>query len=173
MVSNEEINRKLRAKKEKKDNLLKERKEAEKSGLYVINGSGVGKSISMEETGIRTGDGQFVLYADITSVEEKRNVSRQGTIAFGVIGLAGGLTLKTVEIKFVGGKLIIRDVKKDYATKFVHSVRKMISNKRKKSRSNTINKPNILEDIQKAKKLLDNGAINQEEFEIIKKKILS
>lgn len=173
MVSNEEVSKILRDRKQKKNNLLKEQKEAEKKGLYVITGSGIGKSISMEETGIRTGDGQFVLYEDITSVEEKTNVSRQGAIALGVIGLAGGLMLKTVEIKFIGGTLTIRDVNKDYANKFVHSVRRMISSKRKKSMSRSINEHNVLENIQKAKNLLDNGAITQEEFEIIKKKILN
>lgn len=171
-LSHREIKIALADKREGRGNTFKALQDASKEGNYFITGKGAGDLIHMVNNGIKTGDNQFIPYQNITSIQPKTNISKD-TAKFGVIGVAGGLTLQTVEISFIGGKIIIKDVNKAEADKFIKAVRMKIT-KQTSLPENEKSKLNEskLDEIKKAKDLLDAGAISQEQFEEIRDKYL-
>lgn len=97
---------------------------------------------------------QFVEYEDITGIEFKK-----------------GLIFGDLEIFTPGRKIEVERVKKDDGDAFVTLLR----DKLEKTRKETVGGPqkaSPMDEIKKAKELLDAGAITPEEFEIIKKKYL-
>jgi len=118
----------INVKRETKENHIKQLKNAENYGNYHINGKGNVNLIYMENDGVKTSNGLLIPYNKIILIEGKTNVSRDRTIAFGLIGLASGLSLQTVEITFTGGKIIMRDVNKNDAINFILAVRERVIN---------------------------------------------
>lgn len=117
----------------------------EKDGLSIKN---TGRLL-----GINKGD-QFVEYEDITGIKFKK-----------------GLVFGELEIFTPGRKIEVERVKKDEGDAFVTLLRKKLEETRKE----TVGEPqkvSPMDEIKKAKDLLDAGAITEEEFEIIKKKYL-
>lgn len=145
-------------------------KEDEMKGLYRISGE-YGNTIAMKSDGILSNAGEFIKYDNIIHITDKNNISRQNTIAFGLIGLAASTKLKTVEIQYDHGNLIIRDVNKENALRFVRAVREKIS----RSKTNKKDNEDILpfDRIKNAKELLDIGAISEDEYLKIKEKYLN
>jgi phosphoribosylaminoimidazole (AIR) synthetase len=127
-ISTKDFSSLINAKRGTKENFLKLLKNAEVDGNYHITGKGNENLIYMENEGIKTGNGLFIPYNKINLIEEKTNISRENAFAFGLIGLGAGLTLKTVEIIFIGGKITIRDVNKNDANNFVLKVREKVIN---------------------------------------------
>lgn len=173
MVSNKEIKKRYEDRKKTSEEFKKKCAEAEVKGFFRINSSG--NSMVMVDEGIKTLDGQFIKYRDIQSIQDKTNVSRQAGLGLGLMGLASSaITQKTIEIQFIGGKVLIRDIKKDNAINFIHAVRKKIRISRENAEklSKTTEKVDPMDRIRKAKELLDVGAISEEENQKIKNKYL-
>lgn len=146
-----------------------EEKKAESNGLFKIeatNTAGEKQEIKMLEDGIKTSDGHFIKYRYIKSIEGKTNVSRKGTLAFGVFGLVGGLTLQTVEIIFKGGKIVIRDVNRNKANKFILAVRNKVNEANSSEFSS-------MDELKKLAELRNCGVLNEEEFKKKKKVLLN
>jgi hypothetical protein len=170
MVSNEDINKKFQEKKDKEQAIIEKSIKNEKKGLMKIYGNGLGNSIAMEDSGLKTGNGNFIEYSDIDLIQETTNISRENTIAFGLIGMAASaVSQKTVEIQFNGSKVLIRDIKKQDSSKFIFLVQNKIKNSKIISKNEKID-PFLK--IKKAKELFDIGAISEEEFNKIKNRYL-
>lgn len=91
------------------------------------------------------------------------------------ISLKKGLLLGTIKIYFAGGKIKVSYVDKERGLVFVNQTKNKIDefkNSNFKTPNNNYNLSNQLDEIKKAKELLDIGAITTEEFEKIKKKFL-
>ncbi|MGF7118327.1 SHOCT domain-containing protein [Methanobacterium oryzae] len=113
--------------------------------------------LSLKKTGrligLNKGE-KFVEYEDITGIEFKK-----------------GLVYGDLEIHASGMKIEVERVKKNEGDAFVTVLR----NKLEETRNEKLGKPeevSPMDEIKKAKELLDSGAITEEEFENIKKKYL-
>lgn len=113
--------------------------------------------LSLKKTGrligLNKGE-KFVEYEDITGIEFKK-----------------GLVYGDLKIFTSGMKIEVERVKKNEGDAFVTVLR----NKLKETRNEKLEKPeevSPMDEIKKAKELLDSGAITEEEFENIKKKYL-
>lgn len=95
---------------------------------------------------------QTINYSNITSIIFKK-----------------GLVFGTVEIRFSGGKIKIDNVNKELGNLFVSNVKRRMINANKNTSANNINP---IDEVKKAKDLLDAGAISQEQFEQIRDKYL-
>lgn len=97
---------------------------------------------------------QFIEYEDITGIEFKK-----------------GLMQGNLEISTSGMTIEVERVKKNEGEAFVTVLRDRLEETRKQKfgKSETVSP---LDEIKKAKKLLDAGAITEEEYENIKKKYL-
>lgn len=113
--------------------------------------------ISLKKTGRIIGRNkgeQFVEYEDITGIEFKK-----------------GLVFGDLEIATSGMKIEVERVKKDEGDAFVTVLRSKLEEARKEKYGKS-EKISPMDEIKKAKELLDAGAITEEEFESIKKKYL-
>jgi hypothetical protein len=113
--------------------------------------------ISLKKTGRLLGRNkgeQFVEYDDITGIEFKK-----------------GLVFGDLEISTSGMKIEVERVKKDEGDAFVTVLRNKLEETRKEKYGKS-EKLSPMDEIKKAKELLDAGAISEEEFENIKKKYL-
>ena len=113
--------------------------------------------ISLKKTGRLIGRNkgeQFVEYEDITGIEFKK-----------------GLVFGDLEISTSGMKIEVERVKKDEGDAFITVLRSKLEETRKQ-KYNQVEKISPMDEIKKAKELLDSGAITEEEFENIKKKYL-
>jgi len=113
--------------------------------------------ISLKRTGRLLGRNkgeQFVEYEDITGIEFKK-----------------GLVFGDLEISTSGMKIEVERVKKDEGDAFVTVLRSKLEETRKEKYGKS-EKISPMDEIKKAKELLDAGAITEEEFESIKKKYL-
>ncbi|HML04183.1 MAG TPA: SHOCT domain-containing protein [Methanobacterium sp.] len=113
--------------------------------------------ISLKKTGRLIGRNkgeQFVEYEDITGIEFKK-----------------GLVFGDLEISTSGMKIEVERVKKDEGDAFVTVLRNKLEETRKQKYGKS-EKLSPMDEIKKAKELLDSGAITEEEFENIKKKYL-
>jgi len=113
--------------------------------------------LSLKKTGRLIGRNkgeQFVEYEDITGIEFKK-----------------GLVFGDLEIHTSGMKIEVERVKKDEGEAFVTVLREKLQETRheKTGKYETLSP---MDEIKKAKELLDAGAITPEEFEDIKKKYL-
>ena len=95
---------------------------------------------------------QFIEYEDITGIEFSK-----------------GLMFGDLEISTSGMKIEVERVKKDEGDAFVTVLRNKLEETRKQKFGEKISP---MDEIKKAKELLDAGAITEEEFENIKKKYL-
>ncbi len=99
---------------------------------------------------------QFIKYADIAS-----------------IGFKKGLVSGQVEIMVPGGKIVIKKVNPKLGNMFVSAVQEKIMEAKSKTEVPVIQEQvSPMEEIKKAKELLDMGAITKEEFEKIKNNYL-
>lgn len=105
-------------------------------------------------TGRDKGD-QFLRYEDITS-----------------IGFKKGILLGQIVINFSGGKFKIDNITKSIGPIFVSNVQKRIEDARK-AKNDPQNIVSPMDEIKKAKELLDIGAITEDEFNAIKNKYLN
>ena len=103
--------------------------------------------------GLNKGE-QFVEYEDITGIEFKK-----------------GIVYGNLEISTSGMKIEVERVKKDEGDAFVTVLRSKLEETRKQKYT-TPEKVSPMDEIKKAKELLDAGAITEEEFENVKKKYL-
>ncbi len=115
------------------------------------------EGISLKKTGrllgVNKGE-KFVEYDDVTGIEFKK-----------------GLMYGELEIHTSGMKIEVERVKKDEGDAFVTLLRNKLEQTRNEKLGKT-GKASPMDEIKKAKELLDSGAITEEEFEIIKKKYL-
>lgn len=113
--------------------------------------------LSLKKTGrligLNKGE-KFVEYEDITGIEFKK-----------------GLVFGDLEIHTSGMKIEVERVKKNEGDAFVTVLRDKLKETRKDKLGNS-NEISPMDEIKKAKELLDTGAITEEEFENIKKKYL-
>ncbi|WP_431063669.1 SHOCT domain-containing protein [Methanobacterium sp.] len=102
---------------------------------------------------------QFVRYADIISIGYGKK----------------GLVLGNVTIMTPGGKIKIKNVPPKEGNRFVSGIQqKIMGVKSKANEYNTTQKQiSPMDEINKAKKLLDNGIITEEEFNKIKNKYIN
>jgi hypothetical protein len=113
--------------------------------------------LSLKKTGRLIGRNkgeQFVEYEDITGIEFKK-----------------GIVYGDLEISTSGMKIEVERIKKNEGDAFVTVLR----NKLEETRKQKYGKPekiSPMDEIKKAKELLDSGAITEEEYENIKKKYL-
>ncbi len=113
--------------------------------------------LSLKKTGRligRTKGEQFVEYEDITGIEFKKGV------------VWGDLIISTS-----GTKIEVERVKKDEGDAFVTVLRNKLEETRKEKYGKSA-KISPMDEIKKAKELMDSGVITKEEFENIKKKYL-
>lgn len=103
--------------------------------------------------GVNKGE-KFVEYEDITGIEFKK-----------------GLVFGELEIHTSGMKIEVERVKKDEGDAFVTVLRDRLAETRKQKYGKT-EELSPMDEIKKAKELMDMGAITEEEFEAIKKKYL-
>ena len=111
--------------------------------------------LSLKKTGRLIGRNkgeQFIEYEDITGIEFKK-----------------GLVFGDLEISTSGMKIEVERVKKDEGDAFITVLRSKLDEARKEKYGKKISP---MDEIKKAKELLDAGAITEEEFEIIKNKYL-
>lgn len=113
--------------------------------------------LSLKKTGrligLNKGE-QFVEYEDITGIEFKK-----------------GLVYGDLEISTSGMKIEVERVKKKDGDAFVTVLRNKLEETRKEKHGEPL-KASPMDEIKKAKELLDAGAITKEEYENIKKKYL-
>ena len=106
---------------------------------------------------------------------DKRVFGKQSTIIeaekISSIQNASGIISGRIIIKSFGDQYDITDLKKEAAAKAVIAVKKLLSNVRTNS-NKVINNVSAMEEIKKAKALLDDGIISEEEFKKIKTKYL-
>ena len=113
--------------------------------------------LSLKKTGRLIGRNkgeQFVEYEDITGIDFKK-----------------GILFGDFEISTSGMTIEVERINKNEGDAFVTVLR----NKLKETRNEQLgksNQPSSMDEIKKAKELLDAGAITEEEFENIKKKYL-
>jgi hypothetical protein len=113
--------------------------------------------LSLKKTGRLIGRNkgeQFVEYEDITGIDFKK-----------------GILFGDLEISTSGMTIEVERINKNEGDAFVTVLR----NKLKETRNEQLgksNQPSSMDEIKKAKELLDAGAITEEEFENIKKKYL-
>ena len=93
-----------------------------------------------------------ISYSEITSIEFKK-----------------GVLLGTLEIIFTGGTIKIGKVHKDLGNLFVSNIKKRIQNYPEVPKMEVLSP---IDEIKKAKELLDNGVITQDQFEEIRDKYL-
>jgi hypothetical protein len=135
----------------------------------LIYGNGAGGGILLQPEGLLTADNKFIHYRDIKSIKEKININKDEFLAFGLIGMGFDIAnSKTIEIKFNEDKILIGNIRNEEAFKFINSVKDKIRETEDKSKNTT----SPVEEIKMAKDLLDDGAITEEEFQIIKEKVL-
>lgn len=103
--------------------------------------------------GVNKGE-KFVEYEDITGIEFKK-----------------GLVFGDLEIFTSGMKIEVERIKKKEGDAFVTVLRHKLEEIRKQRYGKTA-EISAIDEIKKAKELLDAGAINEEEFEKLKKKYL-
>ncbi|WJI08810.1 hypothetical protein FGU46_01230 [Methanobacterium sp. CWC-01] len=120
------------------------------------------EGIRIQRKGLYTGwdkGTQFIRYNDITS-----------------IGFKKGLVLGTLEISVPGARIKVRSVNSAHGVTFTNIVQKKVQQvKSKPQQAETVRveqKLSPMDEIKKAKELLDIGAINQSEFEEIKNKYM-
>jgi len=122
---------------------------------HYINITWNGFKFALEGTFTKRDKGdQFIRYGDITS-----------------IALEKGLVYDRIDIMFAGGKIKIGLIDKVDGSDFVSSVQEQIANLRDINENNS-KKSNPIDEIKKAKELLDSGAITEEEFVKLKKRII-
>lgn len=137
---------------------------------------GLESGILVQDTGLLTEINEFIKYDDIISINAL-DISSLATATIGV--LAGGIVTgivsanyntdyKSVKIKHKDGTIKITQVRKEDAIKFLGEIKKKIN----ENKLEVTNKTSPIDEIEKAKFLLDDGAINEEEYLIIKKNIL-
>lgn len=113
--------------------------------------------LSLKKTGRLIGRNKgekFVEYEDITGIEFKK-----------------GLVYGDLEISTSGMKIEVERVKKNEGDAFITVLRNKLEETRKQKYGKS-EKISPMDEIKKAKDLLDAGAISEEEFENIKKKYL-
>ena len=113
--------------------------------------------LSLKKTGRLIGRNkgeQFVEYEDITGIEFKK-----------------GLVFGDLEISTSGMKIEVERIKKDEGDAFITVLRNKLEETRKQKYAKS-EEISPMDEIKKAKDLLDAGAITEEEFENIKKKYL-
>jgi tetratricopeptide (TPR) repeat protein len=124
--------------------------ERERDAILTLKEGGVGlqwKSFLGRDIGT-----QETKYSDITSIAFKK-----------------GILIGTLEIIFPGGKIKIGKVHKDLGNLFVSNVRKKIQNYAKTPKMEALSP---IDEIKKAKELVDSGVITQDQFEKIRDKYL-
>lgn len=78
-----------------------------------------------------------------------------------------------IEIRVAGGIMTISGSKKEFAEKFVDDFQKIKAAFKKATRGGSVNAAlSPMEELKKAKELLDAGIIDQSEFDALKKKLL-
>lgn len=113
--------------------------------------------LSLKKTGRLIGRNkgeQFVEYDDITGINFKK-----------------GVVWGDLEISTSGMTIEVERINKNEGDAFVTVLRNKLEETRKE-RIGKSNQPSSMDEIKKAKELLDAGAITEEEFENIKKKYL-
>ena len=113
--------------------------------------------LSLKTTGRLTGRNKgekFVEYDDITGIEFKK-----------------GVVWGDLEISTSGITVEVERINKNEGDAFVTVLRDKLEENRENKLGKT-NQPSPMDEIKKAKELLDSGAITEEEFENIKKKYL-
>lgn len=142
MVSSAEISEAIRAKREKK--LMEESKE-----YMTISSSG--NYFIMKPKGIQIRN-DLIPYKSINSMYTEKD---------------NGIT--TLKIIINGGTIKLKRVKQKDADKFILAVRKKIEETNKVENTSKLSP---MDEIRKAKELLDMGALTEEEFSRIKEKYL-
>ena len=124
MVTNDDIKLKLKARREgKKPNYYKEKKEKLKNeGLLCVRGKGAGNYLMLENTGIKTGDGQFVPYNAIDNIEDSIDWSPKIKLYYA----SWQGTPRVIKINFNNEQIIMKNVKENEAINFVKVVREHI-----------------------------------------------
>ncbi|MEN6553194.1 MAG: SHOCT domain-containing protein [Methanobacterium sp.] len=147
MPSNKEISEILRAKRE-------ERSKIEESPDYV-SVTGYGHHLIMGPEGIKMGN-SLIPFKKINGIYTEKDNSIRG-----------------VKLKLMvnGGTIKIKDVNQKEADKFIIAVRKKLEELEEEKIENT-SEISPMDEIKKAKELLDIGALNEEEFIKIKEKYL-
>lgn len=113
--------------------------------------------LSLKKTGRLMGFNkgeQFVEYEDITGIKFKK-----------------GLVFGDLEILTAGAKIEVERIKKNEGDAFVTVLRNKLEDTRKEKYGKS-EKLSPMDEIKKAKDLLDAGAITEEEYQNIKKKYL-
>lgn len=148
----------------------KKKKELEREASKpVYTGESIGKIGDVEET--------FIVSDTGIRVEKKSNITgrdkgfeeiRYSDITN--INLDKGIFSATVKIKYRGGKYKIPGIIPEAAEAFVHNVKEKIQSDTSTLKTETTSTP--MDEIKKAKELLDIGAITQEQFDEIRDKYL-
>ncbi|MBI4814546.1 MAG: hypothetical protein HY802_09875 [Methanobacterium sp.] len=102
-------------------------------GYYIIKGMGPGHSIKVLTEGIETGNGQFIGFENIISIEDTSIISPKTQKKSGIGGLiSSGQALlaskrRTLKIVFNEGEIEFKDIKKSDAKKLVSFVNRMLN----------------------------------------------
>lgn len=102
-------------------------------GYHIIKGMGPGHSIKVLTEGIETGNGQFIGFENILSIEDTSTISPKTQKKSGIGGLiSSGQALlaskrRTLKIVFNKGEIEFRDIKKSDARKLVSFVNRMLN----------------------------------------------
>ena len=147
MPSNKEISEILRAK-------MEERLKIEESPDYV-SVTGYGHYLIMGPEGIKMGN-NLIPFNKINGIYTEKDSS--------VLGVK-------LKLMVNGGTIKIKDVNQKEANKFILAVREKLKELEEEKIENT-SEISPMDEIKKAKELLDMGALNEEEFIKIKEKYL-
>lgn len=103
---------------------------------------------------------QFIRYEDIISI----GYAKKGLL----------LNLGTLTIMTIGGKIKLINITPKEGNRFVSSIQQILTSVKSKTNESNIVQQQIspMEEIKKAKELLDNGIITEEEFNKLKNKYL-
>lgn len=134
---------------------------------------GVESGILVQDTGLLTEINEFIKYDDIISINNTIDINSLATttlavLAAGIIGAGYNADYTAVELKHKDGSIKITKVRKEDVIKFLGEIKKKIN----ENKMEVTNTTSHIDEIKKAKLLLDDGAINEEEYLIIKKNIL-